>query len=239
MSLDNVPLLAVDLGRIQLSAGGSLSIAGVINPAALHGQKGSNANPATGSGSSLNGVSIYMDTYGPDSGVDLLSVTGNVTIAIAPTAINSPSSSVYPASFDAVALGGDITTTGLVQGVGPMPGLILSGSEHGDFQLVAEGNVDLTFGTATSPLKPYISAGPALLDKAFDPFRPDAWYSGNTSNATAFSFAVLAHQNDNRRVISSVQGAPMLIPPPRLYPGLPGLRSTGLPRSMPAATLPI
>src|SRR5260370_36911593 len=86
-----------------------------------------------------------------------------------------------------------------------MPGLILSGSEHGDFQLVAEGNVDLTFGTATSPLKPYISAGPALLDKAFDPFRPDAWYSGNTSNATAFSFAVLAHQNDN--IIASIAAA--------------------------------
>jgi filamentous hemagglutinin family protein len=200
LSLDNVPLLAVDLGRIQLSAGGSISIAGVINPAALHQQTGSFANPAGG-----NGTSIFMDTYGPDSGAGLLSVTGSVTIGIAPTAISSSSSSVYPASFKAVALGGDITTTGLAGGTGftygPMPGMILSGSEHGDFQLVTEGSVDLTFGTSgTSLRKPFISAGPALLDKAFDPFRPDAWYgshSGDTSYAGASSVAVLSHQNDS------------------------------------------
>jgi filamentous hemagglutinin family protein len=204
LPLDNVPLLAVDLGRIQLTAGGSISIAGVVNPAALHLQDGSNANPAGN-----RSTPIYMDTYGPQSGVGLLSVTGNLTIAITPTAINSASSSVYPASFDAVALGGDITTTGLTTGLAPtlgisasqMPGMILSGSEHGDFQLVAEGSIDLTFGSnPASILKPYICAGPALLDKAFDPFRPDAWFgthSGDTSYAGPSSVAVLSHQNDS------------------------------------------
>jgi hypothetical protein len=201
VSLDNLPLLAVDLGRLKLTAGGSVSIAGVINPAALHLQRGSNANPATsiGTGSSAVNTAIYMDTYGPDSSVGLLSVTGNMTIGTPPTAINnSSSSSVYPASFEAVALGGDIKTTGLAGGA---LGMVLSGSEHGDFQLLAEGSIDLTFGSGPdSSLKPYISAGPALLDKAFDPFRPDAWYGSHSedrSYAGAFSSVVLSHQDDS------------------------------------------
>lgn len=205
LPLDNLPLLAVDLGRIQFTAGGSMSIAGVINPAALHQQNASLANLSPT-------IPIYMDTYGPDSGVALRSVTGNVTIAVAPTAIGpsqgfiagTPITSwAYPASFEAVALGGDIKTTGMgvTAGFGSLPGMLLSGSEHGDFQLLAEGSIDLTYGVVpTGQLKPYFSAGPALLDKAFDPFRPNAWYgthSDDASYAGAFTSAVLAHQNDD------------------------------------------
>ena len=205
VALDNLPLLAVDLGRIQLTAGGSISIAGVINPAALRKQAGSTANPVAPENQGAVTTPIFMDTYGPNSFVGLQSLTGNLTIAISPTAISSNSTSpVYPAGFEAVALGGDIITTGLqLQGVtfAKMPGIVLSGSEHGDFQIVAQGSVDLTFGTSgTSNNKPYISAGPALLDKAFDPFRPDAWYGthgGDASYAGAFSSAVLSHQDDD------------------------------------------
>jgi hypothetical protein len=158
-----------------------------------------------------------MDTYGPDSAVSLLAFTGNLNIRIAPTATtitgqigsNATSSAVYPASFEAIALNGDIKTSGLVTTpnvfFGSNPGMVLSASEHGNFQLLADGNVDLTFGfingTAAGQLsKPYFSTGPALLDKAFDPFRPNAWagtHSGDGSFAGPFSSPVLAHQNDD------------------------------------------
>jgi hypothetical protein len=79
--------------------------------------------------------------------------------------------------------------------------MVLSGSEHGDFQLLAEGSIDLTFGSSPSSiLKPSISAGPALLDKAFDPLRPDAWYGSHSEDPSfdgAFSSVVLSHQNDS------------------------------------------
>jgi filamentous hemagglutinin family protein len=212
--LDNLPLLAVDLGGIQVTAGGSLSMMGVINPAGLTGGVLSPANPL-----GFNGP-IRMDTYGPQSGVSLLAVTGDLRIALAPTTIsaNSTVSAVYPASFAAVALEGDIATTGFevinTQGNNvnySVPGMILTGSEQGDFQFVAGGSIDLTFGSASNTLgsgKPVISAGPALLDKAFDPFRPNAWYGTHLDDPTyagAFSSAVLAHQDeaDIARIIAA------------------------------------
>ena len=78
-----------------------------------------------------------------------------------------------------------------------MPGIVLSPSVHGTFQLLARNNIDLTFGypknNATildrSP-RPYLSAGAALIDSAFDPFQPNSGFNGS------FTGAVLAHQND-------------------------------------------
>jgi hypothetical protein len=206
--LPNVPLFAVDDGHISVVAGGSITTAGVINPAAQHLQAGSLANPINFGGiSSPDQRPIYMDTYGPNSDVSLLAVTGNLTITVAPTAIIDFSassaaaprgSSVYPASFEAVALSGDIRTTGLNlpigTGVGSMPGLVLSASPHGTFDLLAQGSVDLTFGYPngnTFDPRPYILAGPALLDTAFNPFRPNDGFDG------AFGGELLAHQDDS------------------------------------------
>ena len=70
---------------------------GVINPAALHRQSGSYANVGS------NTTPIYMDTYGPQSGVGLLAGTGDITLSIAPVAMNSSTSTTYPASFSALA----------------------------------------------------------------------------------------------------------------------------------------
>ena len=77
-----------------------------------------------------------------------------------------------------------------------MPGIVLSPSEHGSFQLLAQGSVDLTFGypsntsSSTEVTRPFISAGPALIETAFDPFQP------NNGSGGAFSGAILAHEND-------------------------------------------
>jgi hypothetical protein len=78
-----------------------------------------------------------------------------------------------------------------------MPGIVLSPSVHGTFNLLAQGSIDLTFGyptTSTTLLpgtpRPFISAGPSLIDVAFDPFRP------NSGNDDPSSRAILAHEDD-------------------------------------------
>jgi filamentous hemagglutinin family protein len=178
--LPDAPLLAVDSGQIQLVAGGSISIAGVINPAELHQQVGSAADPAASSG---NVNSLYMDTYGQHSAVSLLAIAGDLNIASSPTAtIYGSAPSIYPASLDGVALRGDITTNGLTGG--KFPGIVLSGSEDGTFGLLAQGSIDLTGGlpsTALSTAFPVFSAGPALLDAAFNPFQPNDGFDGASS----------------------------------------------------------
>ncbi|BAS00464.1 filamentous haemagglutinin family outer membrane protein associated with VreARI signalling system [Blastochloris viridis] len=196
--LPDLPLLAVDLGRIAMQAG-SVSIAGVINPAELHVQSPSQVNPNLHVSTTLNYYTLFMDTYGPDSAASITALTGDLLISPAPTS----GAQTYPASFEAVALAGNIVTTGIgVASSNRMPGIVLSGSEHGTFSLLAAGSIDLTFGYqngTSNSYRPFISAGPSLLDKAFDPFRPNAWadtHDGDASYAGAVSAAVLAHQDD-------------------------------------------
>jgi hypothetical protein len=202
----DVPLLAVDTGQIEMLAGGSITIAGVVNPAELHAQSGSFVNPYT---SGDPKAPLYMVTYGPDSKVRLLARTGDLTIGIAPTAVDETiqsgpraAAAMYPASFEALALGGSLITTGiseiLEQGASiPMPGIVLSPSEYGTFQLLAQNSIDLTFAYPKNNAtildrapRPYLSAGAALIDSAFDPFQPNSGFNG------AFSGAVLAHEDD-------------------------------------------
>jgi len=213
LQMNDYPLLAVDTGQISMVAAGSITVAGVVNPAALHAQAPNFANVLeTGSTASQP---LYVSTYGPDSKVRLVADTGNLTISIAPTAVQdgsvsgqtiSASPSTYPASFEALALGGSLITTGISQiALGqakavsiPMPGIVLSESDHGTFDLLAQDNVDLTFGypqntlllSNTNTPRPYISAGPSLIETAFDPFQPDSGYTGS------FAGAKLAHADD-------------------------------------------
>uniref|UniRef100_Q07LL2 Filamentous haemagglutinin family outer membrane protein n=1 Tax=Rhodopseudomonas palustris (strain BisA53) TaxID=316055 RepID=Q07LL2_RHOP5 len=196
--IPDLPQLAVDLGRITIQAG-SVAIAGVINPAELHGQSPSQANPVKYTASiPMSNYQLLMDTYGPDSAVSITALTGDLTISPTPTA----GGQTYPASFEAVALSGNIITTGISTSGGRMPGIVLSSSEHGTFSLLAAGSIDLTFGYrngTSNAYRPFISAGPSLLNKAFDPFRPNAWadtHDGDASYAGAFSAPVLAHQDD-------------------------------------------
>jgi filamentous hemagglutinin family protein len=204
--LPNVPLLAVDTGQITMVAGGTISMAGVVNPAELHRQRSSVADPSFTTVLS-SPPPLFMDTYGPNSAVRLLAITGDIDIRYSPTlpiyndGISgvTGAASIYPASFEAIALGGDITTN-LMRGAGSSrraSDITLSGSKHGTFQLLAQGSVDLTGGytpadTAVTPVRarPAFSAGPALLDEAFDPFRP------NNGFGAASSKPVLAHQDD-------------------------------------------
>ncbi|MFK4655704.1 filamentous hemagglutinin family protein [Bradyrhizobium japonicum] len=212
LKLPNLPLLAVDTGQITMTANGSIAMAGVVNPAALHAQQPSKANPLEPKPDPT--IPLYFDAYGSASKVRLVAQSGDVTIAIAPTAIAiNPGNSLhvqaapatYPASFEAIALQGNLITTGIsnilnqnVSGASaavPAPGIVLSPSEHGTFNLLAQGGIDLTFGypqtsTSQSISRPFISAGPSLIDAAFDPFRP------NSGNDAASSRAILAHEND-------------------------------------------
>ncbi|BBF93154.1 filamentous haemagglutinin family protein [Blastochloris tepida] len=199
----NLPLLAVDTGQINLVAGGAIATAGVINPAELHAQAGSAAYP-TNSTVAAQDRRIYMDTYGPDSAVSLTSVSGDITISSPPTLSRYletlfAGAALYPASLSVIALSGDIITTDMTTGV--MPGITLSPSLHGTFQLLAEGSVDLTGGyeANSSTNRPSFSAGPSLLNAAFNPYRPNAWYGVESSDEDyggAFSRAVLAHADD-------------------------------------------
>lgn len=208
LKLPNLTQLAVDTGQITVVAGGSLTVAGVVNPAALHGQQPSAANPLE-SNSSLLANTLYFDTYGPDSKVSLLAKSGDVTIGLSPVTVATKktpaAAAAYPASFRAIALRGNLVTTGIgairdqnVSGFGiPTPGIALSASNHGTFDLLAGGSIDLTFGypkQTSGPLeapRPAISAGPALFDAAFDPYRPNSGYRESSSRA------VLAHADDN------------------------------------------
>lgn len=187
----NYTLLAADTGQISMISGGSMSVGGVVNPAQLHVQTNSQANSA-GSGNSL-----LMNTYGPDSAVNLVAITGNLNIAMPQTFGTAPvinTGLTYPASFSAIVAGGDITTKGLVvSNFNPaLPGIVLTGSANGRFELLAQGSIDLTGGYANLGTNaPSISAGPSLLDAAFDPYQPNNGMTG------AFSSAVLAHRDDH------------------------------------------
>lgn len=191
-TLPDLPVLAVDSGRISLTAGGSVAIGGVVNPAELHAQAGSFADPVKVAGGNAN--KLLMDTYGPNSSASVVSIAGDVNIANSQTstiyAQFSSATTVYPASFSAIALNGSITTNGLnAQNNTNNPGITLAGSPNGAFQLLAENNIDLTGGLSASSnprLFPTFSTGPSLLDLAFDPYQP------NNGADAAFSTAVLA-----------------------------------------------
>ncbi|QQN61947.1 filamentous hemagglutinin family protein [Bradyrhizobium diazoefficiens] len=181
----NYPLLAVDSGQIALAATGSVTIAGVINPAEIHSQAGSFGDPLGRS------AAVYMDTYGPNSAASILAVGGNFAIGVAPIGtFYGGRDLAYPASFEAAALRGDIKTIDMtfVQN----SGILLSGSPAGTFQLLAQGTIDLTGGYSptTGFYRPTFSAGPSLLDTAFNPFRPNNGFDDRLSRE------VLAHQDD-------------------------------------------
>lgn len=181
----NYPLLAVDSGQIALAATGSVTIAGVVNPAAIHSQAGSFGDPLGHSSA------LYMDTYGPNSGASILAVGGNVTIGVAPiVTFYRAHDLAYPASFEAMALSGDIKTTDMTSVQNS--GIVLSGSPTGTFELLAQGTIDLTGGYSPTSgfYRPTFSAGPSLLDTAFNPFRPNDGFDDRLSRE------VLAHQDD-------------------------------------------
>lgn len=200
-SAPNYALLAVDTGQISMVSGGSMSVGGVINPAQLHLQPPTLANPVSKAAGTLATIGLLMNTYGPESAVNLVATTGNLNIAMPQTFGTVPTigtALTYPASFTAIAAGGDITTKGLVTNLTggtqnpTLPGIVLTGSENGRFELLAQGSIDLTGGyTNLSTNAPSFSAGPSLLDTAFDPYQPNNGMTGASSSA------LLAHRDDH------------------------------------------
>ena len=221
VTVPDLPLLAVDTGQIAVIAAGSLNFAGVVNPAELHQQSGNLADPQTSGGT----VSLLtFDTYGPNSGVNLVSLSGDVTIRPTPTYNRYSNSSgagnatLYPASLRVAALGGSIVTQAMFQpttgGVFPQlagsnPGIHLSESMDGGFELLANGSVDLSGGYTlaiakdpsqrTTPITvPSFSAGPSLINAAFDPYHPNSGFS------EALSHPVLAHASPTADEIARI-----------------------------------
>lgn len=212
-TMPDLPLLAVDTGQIALTAAGSIAFAGAVNPAELHQQTGSLADPQN-SGGTVN--PLTLDTYGPNSGVSLVSLSGDVTITPTPTynryssATTRGNGTLYPASLRVAALGGNISTkamVGLLAGLNP--GIHLSESAHGAFELLAQGNIDLTGGytianaqqnliPTTQVTPPSFSAGPSLIDAAFDPYHPNSGFT------EAFSRPVLAHDTVSATEIARI-----------------------------------
>ena len=64
-------VLAVDLGQLALTAGGSILLSGVVNPAALRKQILSGSD-----------VGYFMQTYGPDSAVRLYAGGGDISFVV-------------------------------------------------------------------------------------------------------------------------------------------------------------
>lgn len=200
-SAPNYALLAVDTGQINMVSGGSMSVGGVINPAQLHLQAPTLANPVSKAAGTSATIGLLMNTCGPDSAVNLVATTGNLNIAMPQTFGTAPAigtALTYPASFTAIAPGGDITTKGLVTNLTggtqnpTLPGIVLIGSENGRFELLAQGSIDLTGGyTNLNTNAPSISAGSSLLDTAFDPYQPNNGMTGASSSQ------LLAHRDDH------------------------------------------
>lgn len=197
-------ILAVDSGQIALSAAGSIDISGIINPAELRGQN--DPGSATVNFTPNNAKPLFMDTYGADSAVAIDSTGGNITIAPTPFVLteygdgqaneHSQIATIYPATLDVTALSGNIATP---------RDFILEDSDGGGFNLLAEGNLDLTGGTTTSQAgssnlylsEGEISAGASLMDAEFNAYEPDDnSVDPQTGDNYLVSTPFLTHQDD-------------------------------------------
>ncbi|HKJ21965.1 MAG TPA: hypothetical protein VKA13_02665, partial [Gammaproteobacteria bacterium] len=128
-SLD--PILAVDSGQFNVRAGGNIGLETVVDPTMLpqninQGLPGSKIQPS------------YFFTYGSDSAVHLTSLAGDIlldnnTNTLTHTFSNSTMWAVYPGTFSADALQGNINLTS--------DGFTLFPSVHGQLQMLAGGSV--------------------------------------------------------------------------------------------------
>ncbi|MBV9562164.1 MAG: filamentous hemagglutinin family protein, partial [Bradyrhizobium sp.] len=159
-------LLAVQDGFISLAAKGSITIGGIYDPTAVP----SNAETLTFS-SALpaddgHTFGSLFTSFGPDSGVSALSVSGDVTALTVPTAVSvfvhRPQGStlstvraglLLPATFELTALGGSIAVNtalpspdgdGNPANLVPYPTRV--GDDIGTLSLVAAGSISLGQG---------------------------------------------------------------------------------------------
>ncbi len=206
-------LLAVDTGQIALSARGSVNIAGVVSAVSLQNV----ADPTGNTSPTL--TSSYLSSYGPNSAVTLTSISGNVVtnslgvgqnsadILIA-NAVLLPSIlgqgsidisgyrgvSAYPANFQAIALGGNVTVASALQ---------LAPSNTGTLNLLAYGSLITQSavnydGTSTDVADGFqaLSTGPSLVEQSFNASEALAGFAPPVGSQVLDLGALLLHQGD-------------------------------------------
>jgi filamentous hemagglutinin family protein len=177
-------VLAVDTGQLELTAGGSIAIGNIINPAEIQ-------RFALGAS-----TTIAMTTYGPSSAIRLNSLNAGVTISTSATLNNLSFNSTdalkytqtYPSILELTAFNGGITT--------PQAGMVLNDSLTTTLKLLAKNGIDLRGGVTpgldrAGELIPFgpINTGASLIDLAFNAYAPNM-------GRNAFSTPVLAHADD-------------------------------------------
>lgn len=152
---DMAPVLALGDARFEVQTRNDLALETVLNPTVL---------PISVTGANIwEGTRSFFFSYGEKSGVDLMSVAGDVVLrnkTAALTADNFPGledvttglMTVYPGTLNAAALQGDILIDGSFK---------LFPSPQGDFSLLADGDV-ATSGTENIIIN-MSDADPALL----------------------------------------------------------------------------
>jgi filamentous hemagglutinin family protein len=148
-------VLAIDSGQISLTAGGSLTLSGIVNPTQL-------------------ATALALTTYGPDSAVSLSSAGGNITLGASPLlsvlkagSTTTTASSTYPPSLEVVAFTGAINLPGTATAIG----VTMANSVHGSLNLLA----------ATSLFTNGVSSGASVIDTEFNGNAPIDGFNAATS----------------------------------------------------------
>ena len=181
-------LLAVQDGFVTVTARGSVTLGNVYDPASLPSDAGvqtaaQDLPGGTGSGGTNSAWSSFFTTFGPDSGVSLISLTGDITaLTIAPTSglfvhnggvqpLGSGARSdtfglLLPATLELTALSGGIGLNNSVNASGGLQDAMnanvvsppsLDGSDTGNIQIVAAKSIDLGVGLAMADLAGYVT----------------------------------------------------------------------------------
>lgn len=215
-------ILAVDTGRISLVARGRIDLAGIVSGPSLQNIADTNSALDTAP------LSLSVLAYGPRSAVDVLAISGDVianslalnTILIFNAYVPSqnsdysgyPGTGLYPASFSAIAAGGDIEVQNSFR---------LAPSQDGVLNLLAHGSLITTNGLTSGIESQPLSTGPSLVERIFDPVGPLAGFAPAPGSASADLGSLLLHANDAvpdlfyaatgdiRATPDSSQGAPM------------------------------
>ena len=193
----NIPVstvLAVDTGTIELTARGDMDIAGVVSATSLQNVGDTVANVDFGTRA--------VFSYGPSSRVTVQSIAGDLTansLSYGVSLVNNatliglgsdpgqayPGINRYPANFEAVALNGDVEIADSFR---------LTASNEGTLSLLAHDTLRTHSSTiGTQP----ISAGPSIVEAAFDPTNPLGDFGPQPGSVAANLGARLLHIGDS------------------------------------------
>lgn len=138
------PVLALGDGEWNVRARGDAGVAAVLNPFVLKQASGNAASTSAAQ------ASVFL-TYGADSGVDVISLGGDATLAnqtrplvdtskgsftVTEASADALAMMIYPARVRVAALGGDVAVENSL-------GMALYPSEQGQLELLADGSVSM------------------------------------------------------------------------------------------------